>query len=81
MINKFFKALATFLGHDLFNKIHILNNEEKTIWNNIVDKANDGFAEWTKHTKGNDLCGPWIKDITSEEIRLIDKIHSKFNKD
>ena len=81
MSNKIFKALAIFFGRDLFNKIYILNNEEKTIWNNIVDKANEGFAEWAERTKGNDICGPWIKDITPEEIRLIDKINSKFNKD
>jgi hypothetical protein len=79
--NNFFKALYIFFGRDLFNKIYILNNEEKVIWNNIVDKANDGFVEWAKQTKGDDICGPWIKDITPEEIRLIDKIHSKFNKD
>lgn len=79
--NKFFKTLAIFFGCGLFNKIYILNNEEKVIWNNIITKANEGFGEWMKQTKGNDLCGPWIKDITPEEIRLIDKIHSKFNKD
>ena len=79
--NKFFKTLAIFLGRVLFNKIYILNNEEKVIWNNIVDKANEGFAEWAERTKGNDLCGPWIKDITTKEIQLIDKIHSRFNKD
>lgn len=78
MGNKFFKALAIFFGRDLFNKIYILNNEEKLIWNNIVDKANEGFAEWAERTKGNDLCGSWIKDITPEEIRLIDKIYNKF---
>ena len=80
LIEKFFKVLAVFF-RDLFNKIYILNNDEKVIWNNIVFKANEGFTEWVKLTKGNDLCGPWIKDITPEEIRLIDKIHSKFNKD
>ena len=79
--NIFFKKLAIFFGRDLFNKIYILNNEEKVIWNNIVTKANEGFVEWEKQTKGDDICGPWIKDITPEEIRLIDKIHSKFNKD
>ena len=79
--NKFFKKLAIFFGRDLFNKIYILNNEEKVIWNNIITKANEGFDEWEEQTKGNDICGPWIKDITPEEIRLIDKIHSKFNKD
>lgn len=81
MSNKFFKRLAIFFGRDLFNKIYILNNEEKVIWNTIVDKANAGFVEWTEQTKCNDICGPWIKDITPEEIQLIDKIHSRFNKD
>lgn len=81
MCNKLFKALAIFFGHDLFNKIYILNENEKVIWNSIVDKANDSFAEWYKQTKGDDICGPWIKDINLKEIRLIDKIHSKFNKD
>jgi hypothetical protein len=81
MSNKFFKTLAVFFGRDLFNKIYVLNNDEKVIWNNVVSKANDGFTEWFKQTKGDDICGPWIKDITPEEIRLIDKIHSKFNKD
>lgn len=81
MSKNFFKSLAKFFGRDLFNKIYILNNDEKVSWNNIISKANDGFIEWIKQTKGNDLRGPWIKDITPEEIRLIDKIHSKFNKD
>ena len=79
--NKFFKTLAIFFGCDFFNKIYILNNEEKLIWNNIVTKANEGFDEWEEQTKGNDICGAWIKDIAPEEIILIDKIHSKFNKD
>lgn len=81
MFNNFFKALAIFFGRDLFNSVYILEQDEQEIWNNIVTKANDGFTEWCKQTKGNDICGPWIKDITPEEILLIDKIHSKFNKD
>ena len=68
--NKFFKKLAIFFGRDLFNKIYILNNEEKVIWNNIVTKASEGFDEWEEQTKGNDICGPWIKDITPEGIHV-----------
>ena len=81
MSNKLFKILAKFFGRDFFNKIYILTEDEKIIWYSIVNKANDGFDEWYKQTKGNDICGPWIKDITINEIKLIDKIHSKFYKD
>ena len=36
------------------------------------------YIEWYNKTNGDDLCGPWIKDIIPEEIRLIDKIYNKF---
>lgn len=55
-----------------------LTEEEKPIWDSIVIKEYSGYTEWLEKTKGDDICGPWIKDITPEEVALIDKIHEKF---
>ena len=55
-----------------------LTKEEQLIWNSIVVKEALGYSEWYEKTKGDDMCGPWIKDITHEEVALIDKIHEKF---
>jgi len=55
-----------------------LTNDEKILWNNIIQKAQVGYNEWCDVTKGNDICGPWIKDYTEEENNLLDKIHKYF---
>ena len=55
-----------------------LTDEEKPIWDSIVAKEYAGYTEWLEKTKGDDICGPWIKDITEEEVKLIDKIHEHF---
>ena len=55
-----------------------LTNDEKILWNNIIQKAQAGYNEWWDATKGNDMCGPWIKDYTEEENNLLDKIHKYF---
>jgi len=74
----------------IFNKIKIwlkslfeynkykLTDEEIPIWESIVLKEYQGYLEWYEKTKGDDLCGPWIKDITPEEVALLDKIHEKY---
>lgn len=55
-----------------------LTNDERILWNNIIQKAQVGYNEWWDVTKGNDMCGPWIKDYTEEENNLLDKIHKYF---
>lgn len=55
-----------------------LTNDEKILWNSIIQKAQVGYNEWWDVTKGNDICGPWIKDYTEEENNLLDKIHKYF---
>ena len=55
-----------------------LTNNERILWNNIIQKAQIGYNEWWDSTKGNDMCGPWIKDYTEEENNLLDKIHKYF---
>lgn len=55
-----------------------LTNEERIIWERIVEKEKIGYQEWLEQTKGDDMCGHWIKDITPEEVALIDKIHKKY---
>ena len=55
-----------------------LTNDERILWNNIIQKAQTGYNEWLDVTKGNDICGPWIKDYTEEENNLLDKIHKYF---
>ena len=72
---EFFKTLAKFFGRDFFNMTYTLNDHEKELWDSIEKKAKIGYDEWFAKTKGDDLCGPWIKDYTKEENDLIDKIH------
>lgn len=55
-----------------------LTTEESELFSSIEKKANDGYVEWFIKTQGDDICGPWIKDVTPEEIALIDKIHNQF---
>ena len=75
---EFFKQLAEFFGRDFFNMTYTLKGNEIELWKSIEKKAQDGYIEWFAKTKGDDLCGPWIKDYTKEENDLIDKIHIKF---
>ena len=55
-----------------------LSEEERKIYNYILNKDAIGYGEWYEQTKGDDICGHWIKDITKEEIALLDKIHKYF---
>ena len=57
---------------------YVLTEQELPLWASIVAKANKGYGEWFHKTKGDDLCGPWIKDINKKEIELIDKIYTKY---
>lgn len=70
---KLFKFLR-----NIFRKNYYLTNYEKPIWDSIKRKSEIGYKEWLEKTKGDDICGPWIKDITEEEVKLIDKIHKHF---
>ena len=57
-----------------------LTNEEYVIWLKIKGKAKRGFRQWYGETKGNDICGPWIPDLTKEESELLDRIYEKLRK-
>ena len=59
-------------------KKYKLSENEKILWSNIMNKADAGYKEWCEQTKGDDMCGPWIKDYSKEEGNLIDKIHKYF---
>jgi len=59
-------------------KKYKLSKNEKILWGNIMNKADAGYKEWYEQTKGDDMCGPWIKDYTEDEGNLIDKIHKYF---
>ena len=58
-----------------------LTKEEYIIWLKIKGKAKRGFRQWYGETKGNDICGPWIPDLTEEETKLLDKIYKHFYTD
>lgn len=55
-----------------------LEPNERSLWNSLIYKANKGYCEWWRKTKGDDLCGPWIMDYTPEENNLLEKIHRYF---
>jgi hypothetical protein len=55
-----------------------LNINEKLLWDSLIQKAQLGYDEWLNVTKGNDFCGPWIKNYTEDENNLLDKIHKYF---
>lgn len=55
-----------------------LSEEERELYNYILIKDAMGYGEWYSKTHGDDICGHWIKDITEEEMALIDKIHEHF---
>lgn len=55
-----------------------LSEEERELYESILNKDVIGYVEWYEQTKGNDICGHWIKDITKKEIALLDKIHKHF---
>lgn len=75
---EFFKTLSKFFGFDVFNMTYTLKENEIELWKIIEEKAKIGYTEWLEKTKGDDICGPWIKDITEEEVKLINKIHEYF---
>ena len=43
-----------------------LSEEERKIYNSILNKDAMGYGEWYDKTHGDDICGHWIKDITIE---------------
>ena len=55
-----------------------LSEEESKLWNNISNKASNGYIEWFAKTQGDDICGPWISDYNDEERKLVDKIHQYY---
>lgn len=75
MIHNFLYRIK-FWWNSLFK--YKLSKEEMELYNSILHKDAIGYYEWYKQTKGNDICGHRIKDITKEEMELIDKIHSHF---
>ena len=61
------------------NKKYILNNEEKTLWDSIINKAQCGYHEWNAKEDKYDYLSPWMSPhLTKEEQNLIDKIHEYY---
>ena len=72
---KFISWLKKKLKH---SQLYVLTDDEKRLWCQIEKKASEGYSEWYNQTKGDDICGPWIKNVTPSEIKLINKIHEKY---
>lgn len=61
------------------NKKYILNNEEKKLWDSIINKAQCGYHEWNIKEDKYDYLSPWMSPhLTKEEQNLIDKIHEYY---
>lgn len=79
---EFYKTLSKLFGIDMFGMTYtIRDNEEKTMWNNIVKKAECGYQEfWRECEKDpNYMSWPWMSPgLTKEESELLDKIHEYF---
>ena len=61
------------------NKKYILNNEEKKLWDSIINKAQCGYHEWNTKEDKYDYLSPWMSPhLTKEEQNLIDKIHEYY---
>lgn len=61
------------------NKKYILNNEEKKLWDSIINKAQSGYHEWNAKEDKYDYLSPWMSPhLTKEEQNLIDKIHEYY---
>ena len=61
------------------NKKYILNDEEKKLWNSIINKAQSGYHEWNAKEDKYDYLSPWMSPhLTKEEQNLIDKIHEYY---
>jgi len=60
---------------------YVLTDIEYILWKNICRKANQGYAQWFNKTRGDDICGPWIANCTTEEADLLNKIYHYLYKD
>ena len=61
------------------HKKYILNNEEKKLWDSIINKAQSGYHEWNAKEDKYDYLSPWMSPhLTKEEQNLIDKIHEYY---
>lgn len=61
------------------NKKYILNNEEKKLWDSIINKAQCGYHEWNTKEDKYDYLSPWMSPhLTKEEQNLINKIHEYY---
>lgn len=58
-----------------FKQSYVLNNEERPLWNNIQQKAINGWIEYCKQTE---VSNPWTQPLSKEEYELLDKIHAKY---
>lgn len=65
----------------IFNRIfglkYNLNENEKILWNSILEKAKYSKKEWP-FPSNQYYCTPWINNINNEESQLLDKIHDMF---
>lgn len=77
---KFFKTLSKIFGIDFFNMTYTLKDEEKELWNSIVEKAERGYQEfWEECKKDPDyMSWPWMSPgLTKEESDFIETLHYK----
>ena len=78
---KFFKTLSKFFGIDFFNMTYTLKDEEKEVWNSIVEKAERGHQEFWKECEKdpNYMSWPWMSPgLTKKEQSFLFKLHYKF---
>ena len=78
---EFYKTLSKFFGIDIFGMTYTLKDEEKGLWNSIVEKAERGYQEfWEECEKDpNYMSWPWMSSgLTKEESEFLETLHYKF---
>ena len=78
---KFFKTLSKIFGIDFFNMTYTLKDDEKELWNSIVEKAERGNKEFIEDCikRKEDMGWPWMSpNLTKEESEFLDNLHYKF---
>ena len=74
------KAIRNIYYKNILRK-YVLTDIEYMLWRNICRKACQGYAQWFSKTRGDDICGPWITNCTTEEMDLLNKIYHYLYKD
>lgn len=79
---EFFKTLSKFFGIDMFGITYTIHDsEEKSMWDNIVKKAERGCQEFLEECEKDPdyMSWPWMSPhLTKEEREFIENLHYKF---